>query len=180
MRGEGAVGAPVMDALREPTRCAAVVVCLVCVRVCIMRCDFERKSREVECRVERGGTGRWRRQPWATPAASTTKHESVLCVCVIAMESAWRGDEVCGPCGRECGAGGASRRDAGSNASMLRRRGKWKSGVTKGRLWCLGVMRLSGGAIAAQHPRRESRAEQRAERRERDHDMRAMKPNTAL
>ena len=40
--------------------------------------------------------------------------------------------------------------------------------------------RLSGGAIAAQHPRRESRAEQRAERRERDHDMRAMKPNTAL
>ena len=35
-----------MDALREPTRCAAVVVCLVCVRVCIMRCDFERKSRE--------------------------------------------------------------------------------------------------------------------------------------
>ena len=47
LRGEGAVGAPVMDALREPTRCAAVV-CLVCVRVCIMRCDFERKSR-VEC-----------------------------------------------------------------------------------------------------------------------------------
>ena len=48
LRGEGVVGAPVMDALREPTRCAAVVVCLVCVRVCIMRCDFERKSR-VEC-----------------------------------------------------------------------------------------------------------------------------------
>ena len=35
MRGEGAVGAPVMDALREPTRCAAVVVCLVCVCACV-------------------------------------------------------------------------------------------------------------------------------------------------
>ena len=61
LRGEGAVGAPVMDALREPTRCAAVVVCLVCVRVCIMRCDFERKSR-VECadwreRAAQGGGG---------------------------------------------------------------------------------------------------------------------------
>ena len=33
MRGEGAVGAPVMDALREPTRCAAVVVFGVCARV---------------------------------------------------------------------------------------------------------------------------------------------------
>ena len=34
LRGEGAVGAPVMDALREPTRCAAVVVCW-CVCACV-------------------------------------------------------------------------------------------------------------------------------------------------
>ena len=50
-----------MDALREPTRCAAVVVCLVCVRVCIMRCDFERKSRE----------------KWSAPIGERERHREV-------------------------------------------------------------------------------------------------------
>ena len=128
-----------MDALREPTRCAAVVVCLVCVRVCIMRCDFERKSREKwSAPIGERAAGRWRRQPWATPAASTTKHESVLCVCVqwsrrgVEMrcvvrvgenaEPEGRADEMLGRM-RRCYAGGANGR-AGSPRGDY---GAWES-----------------------------------------------------
>ena len=140
LRGEGAVGAPVMDALREPTRCAAVVVCW-CVCACVS-CGVilsGRAERSGVRRLERqSGTGRWRRQPWATPAASTTKHESVLCVCVqwsrrgVEMrcvvrvgenaEPEGRADEMLGRM-RRCYAGGANGR-AGSPRGDY---GAWES-----------------------------------------------------